>query len=420
MTAQLYQYRPLDTAQRQIRLITVLPPKDNGDPVLKLEHTAMEDADNAYSAISYTWGQDTPSHQVWIGDQYILLRENIWRFLLHYCRVHFRDMWVDLEEQDHPRLWIDSICINQNDTQEKNLQVRLMARIFGQARSVLIWLSQISEQRSPQKYDYKSFKRRRGSKNSSRFHYQTSTAHVYNWRSLREIRDRIIPDDLVHLLRNPYWERLWIVQEIILARAAFIIMGYQLVAAAAVSDALHDDDAHNAFFGAGEEYSATAYGKDLTLMSVIRKIVNFSGTYKTGRKLPQPLDWLIKDFSSQKCYDPRDRIFGLLGMTRLSETFDVDYACTIPQLAVKVLEVIKREYLDAQQKNFNSQPECASVNLDDLLSALNLTLEDFVDTVGGRILDSEEIGEPVAILDDGTEVLTIHGAPRRQPPGIVE
>jgi len=43
-------------------------------------------------------------------------------------------------------MWIDSICVNQNDIQEKIYQVRLMGEIFPKAERVLIWLGEISAQ----------------------------------------------------------------------------------------------------------------------------------------------------------------------------------------------------------------------------------------------------------------------------------
>jgi hypothetical protein len=42
-------------------------------------------------------------------------------------------------------LWADTICINQTDDQEKSLQVPLIAKIYGQAEEVLIWLGDEAE-----------------------------------------------------------------------------------------------------------------------------------------------------------------------------------------------------------------------------------------------------------------------------------
>ncbi len=80
-------------------------------------------------ALSYTWGDHrSDSLSIWT---IVLprLRENLSLALQHFE-----------QEELALRIWIDSICINQNDKEEMTQQVSMMADIFARARMVLAWL----------------------------------------------------------------------------------------------------------------------------------------------------------------------------------------------------------------------------------------------------------------------------------------
>lgn len=85
-----------------------------------------------YDALSYCWGkQGFPC--------IISLQENASLNITAHLDACFRN----LRKTDEPRyLWVDAICINQKDKEEKSVQVRLMAQIFSKARTVRVWLAQ--------------------------------------------------------------------------------------------------------------------------------------------------------------------------------------------------------------------------------------------------------------------------------------
>ncbi|KAH8594119.1 heterokaryon incompatibility, partial [Bisporella sp. PMI_857] len=66
-----------------------------------------------YEALSYTWGSDIIPEDITIGEQFKLkVRPNL-HTALRYLKVPNRDLF----------LWVDAICINQSDSQEKSDQV---------------------------------------------------------------------------------------------------------------------------------------------------------------------------------------------------------------------------------------------------------------------------------------------------------
>lgn len=97
-----------------------------------------------YYALSYTWGTEAPSEAMSIfpaGDsatagtsaQVILLTPN--------CAAALRILRKRLGDTD-AGVWVDSVCINQSDVAEKNVQVTMMTDIYRLAKCVVVWVGQ--------------------------------------------------------------------------------------------------------------------------------------------------------------------------------------------------------------------------------------------------------------------------------------
>lgn len=141
-----YTYAPL-TKPDEIRLLIISPSANLEDPVYcQLVSTADQPAGNpplTYEALSYTWGNDDPIHEIKIlnvrkeGRKPTL--KKLWakfyiRSNLHAALRHLRD------SAHRITLWVDALCINQKDDTERNSQVKRMAEIFNRASNVCVWL----------------------------------------------------------------------------------------------------------------------------------------------------------------------------------------------------------------------------------------------------------------------------------------
>lgn len=82
-----------------------------------------------YRALSYTWGVPNPTYSIIINEQEFTIRSNLFGFLQIYGPRH-------LDEY----IWIDQICVDQSNIEERNCQVRFMPDIYRGAEEVLIWL----------------------------------------------------------------------------------------------------------------------------------------------------------------------------------------------------------------------------------------------------------------------------------------
>jgi hypothetical protein len=141
-----YTYTPL-TKPDEIRLLIISPSANLEDPVYcQLVSTADHPADApplTYEALSYTWGNDDPIHEIKLLN---LRREGhrptlkkLWAKF--YVRRNLHAALRYLRDSAHPiTLWVDALCINQKDDTERNIQVKRMAEIYNQASNVCVWL----------------------------------------------------------------------------------------------------------------------------------------------------------------------------------------------------------------------------------------------------------------------------------------
>ncbi|PMD38655.1 HET-domain-containing protein, partial [Hyaloscypha variabilis F] len=122
-----YAYKPL-IGSRDIRLVTLRPGTGEQEISLTMAHISL-DGHPAYDALSYVWGPQYPSYRVSCDEAFLEIGENL-RDALRYLRK--------------PRatrvLWVDRIAINQEDLEERAVQVELMADIYSSASEVPVWL----------------------------------------------------------------------------------------------------------------------------------------------------------------------------------------------------------------------------------------------------------------------------------------
>lgn len=159
-----FTYTPLPTAS-SIRLIRLNVFPNDPVGVINLSTTVVDLNDMpTYTALSYTWGppcsifrspeevlcpSETPT--VTCDGQLLQIGSNLSRFLMRWKRILTAELDPETTENhrktglqwwDERWVWIDAICINQADTEEKNSQVAMMGRIYRQSQNVCVWLGE--------------------------------------------------------------------------------------------------------------------------------------------------------------------------------------------------------------------------------------------------------------------------------------
>lgn len=213
---ELFQHPPLATPKTEIRLLELQP--GTGDQEIRCKLRVCDRTNlPEYSAISYTWGDTRGTRYVRIDGKILAVGENCW-IALQQVRMANHPRWV----------WIDAISINQHDGNEKNHQVQEMAKVYENAKCVLVslgmgaydtdylfewanelyYLSESSEPR-PRQIDRSETWRDLVAAGPS---FIRSRDWVLNWF------DKIGPDGfqrftniLTHLGRHSYWQRMWYV-----------------------------------------------------------------------------------------------------------------------------------------------------------------------------------------------------------------
>lgn len=225
---EAYSYRPLDARSSEIRLLTLHPDSQKRAPLrCDLEHCSL-DSQPKYAALSYLWGTSEVTETINVSGQVLEIRENL-AITLHALR--------------HPKkqlvLWVDSVCIHQQDNDEKGSQVAMMTRIYSDATIVLAWIGSESHDSGKalktlykMSIPYQDLITNKP-KNSSDEEAVKSLTHMKEWteKSLPKVLPSKISEAdktvlaILHLMSRPYWKRVWVQQELALGKNAIVICG---------------------------------------------------------------------------------------------------------------------------------------------------------------------------------------------------
>lgn len=119
--------------EREIRLLVIQPGDFDSVIVCDVIYTSIDNA-REYDALSYVWGSQLIKHDILINGCSFTISQN-----LYWALKHFRALFNTMV------LWVDAICINQDDEAEKGRQVQIMADIYRAAKIVRCWVGQYYE-----------------------------------------------------------------------------------------------------------------------------------------------------------------------------------------------------------------------------------------------------------------------------------
>jgi hypothetical protein len=226
---QDYVYNPLNNSHsRKIRLIELLPSDDDDrspkrHAKIKLRTISLDDPnEQEYEAISYCWGDTADRYPVICEDRTLSITLN-----LHYILRR-------LQLKDKPRLlWADAICINQLDEEEKSVQVRMMADIYRSATCVLIYLGEDNDGSGvlgdflPQFANAKAkiLAAQAAEGNDSPYISLTAERQKQLGLPFMTLRNQFYFMAIPTLLNRPWFERVWVIQELAFAKKATVLCG---------------------------------------------------------------------------------------------------------------------------------------------------------------------------------------------------
>lgn len=193
-------YQALDATIPQIRVLTLHQVSEDQELRCTLKTVSLIDQP-VFHALSYVWGSGTEKDSINIHGHVVQVTSNLVTVLRHFCAHHYNS----LQLHSLP-LWIDAICINQADVEERSQQVHLMGKIFRQASRVLLWIGE-GDEHSDHAFDRINDATFRDSCGELKTNSRAPT--------LDELRVKVIIERNLEIRR--YWTRTWILQEIVLA-----------------------------------------------------------------------------------------------------------------------------------------------------------------------------------------------------------
>jgi hypothetical protein len=121
----------------QIRVLHLLPGNKEDDIHCSLCHVAISQT-GLYEALSYTWGSPDRCYQVVCNGFYLRVTNSL------------QEALRTMRYPDKKRtLWIDQLCINQEDIQERNSQVTIMHLVYKHATRTVVFLGSVEGHERP-------------------------------------------------------------------------------------------------------------------------------------------------------------------------------------------------------------------------------------------------------------------------------
>lgn len=336
MANQPFVYAPLSKQPDSFRYIILHPDEVDSAPSCDIVHSSV--ASSSYEALSYVWGDTDVMRPILLSGKSFNITTN-----LHLALSRLR-------YQDRPRiLWVDAICINQSDVAERSKQVGLMAQIYQQCSRVVIWLCEatvpttigvewlniVCDYLEKRGYPY------------ARIAYLANSAdsqellHVSADLLTLEYRTRWF--SVLCLLRTPWWNRVWTVQEAVLAPEAIFVIGKtatkweRFYTVTALLSNLGEAKGEALGISSLLYCIPTVTGLLAARQDRLRGSLRNSPVATAAQSIGSDhlLFWLALQRTRQ-CKDPRDKVFSILGLvhTKIGQAIRPDYAQTADQIYI--------------------------------------------------------------------------------------
>jgi hypothetical protein len=215
------------------------------------------------------------------------------------------------------RLWVDAICINQNNVIEKNQQVPRMSDIYGRAENVCIWLGKPADGK-PEEDTRLAFE-----------FVENNLLKLWNFDNLSRDKNMINHwKALVEVMKRAWFSRRWVIQEISLAPSGTVYCGRhkmewrKFVDAVSLfvqveetqqrlSELVRNDTDHNSEVNYFEE--VPRLGASM-LVKTTQDL--FHRSTWGGHHMQRTLESLVSRLAIFQTSQPRDTVYALLSMAR--------------------------------------------------------------------------------------------------------
>jgi len=326
---QPYTYHALSDGE--FRLLNLEPGTFDSPISISLEHRILSESSNTYEALSYAWGTSLERKMIKCGDGKLYVTVNLFDALRRLRSIASTRV-----------LWIDAICINQEDLDERSSQVPLMRYIYPGASQVIVWvgeeddtsrlaMSTLEEWSSfftqdifSQPHIRQEFQSRFG----PRHHYESALTAISSF------------------LQRPWFSRSWALQEISLSQDATIVCGE----AEMLWNSLYRA------FRVAVRASLDPLLSNLLIFPRCARVMIIDSALRKGGGPPDSLPGILTVSYKFEASDPRDKIYSVLSLADIN-----DLSLYVPRYDISVCDVYTLATL-AAIKDTNDLSMLATIN----------------------------------------------------------
>ena len=332
--AETLRYGPLGTSEIRLIKMTGKPTLTSKYMVLHLQHFELSRCP-PFIALSYVWGDPAATATITVNGESVQVPANLCGALAQiYNAVPRLQAGISAStsapssNQVELLLWVDSVCINQADLAERSRHIPRMKDIYSSAYSVLVWFGEFKELvQADADIDPASartlFVGLMGAEAVDGFPKPTK-----HWKDkgMSKVDLTLVIVAYCHfLVRNPWFERVWVLQEYALSpRRPAALLGSYLFSLPALSTWLTATETRlqaalathpsskNASLLDKVHFAASMHAVSWPSSSLLRAHIRTS-SYLASPTACQLTTLLIKT-AGRRATVPHDRIYGLLGM----------------------------------------------------------------------------------------------------------
>ncbi|KAI1541700.1 heterokaryon incompatibility protein [Pyrenophora tritici-repentis] len=222
-------YKLLDETKDEFRLLSLAPNADPDSAITCRLFTANLAEVPSYTALSYVWGDPTITKPIFVNDIEVQVTVNLEAALRRIREVH-----------ETVIIWVDALCINQSDVYERNAQVTRMRELYSKARLVYAWLgedtdgtveavfqhmSEVSSHFGSQIEEMDNFFEEVLEYVESHLGQKARKSIFESYRTGALSVSEALWEDIDHFVCRPYWQRIWIQQELLLPPKVLLLCG---------------------------------------------------------------------------------------------------------------------------------------------------------------------------------------------------
>ncbi|KAN0089211.1 HET domain containing protein [Hyaloscypha variabilis] len=372
-----------------IRLLHIEPGSDEFPIVIRLVTTEL-DSGPSYEGLSYTWGVVEFTSTVTCGGSALPVTRNLYDALRY------------LRRPDQERvMWIDAICINQKDDAERSQQVAIMKEIYKKAIHVVIWLGKETAE------DADAFTL------LSRFDRLFKEKGLVDVGNVENLLHRLeLPAEeskewtaMVRLFQRPWFQRIWVLQEAVMAREMTVVCGSHLVKWGLIYQLALSVQSS----GMLGTYQVDPHAPGISCAVVIGKL-------KLAHELIHTKEWplleLLRLTRKYNATDARDKVFALHGVVTDPDSIGapVDYSKSLEEVYtdVAIHGLMQRKTLfGLANAGISTYPQ--NPNLPSWVADWSHDNERKSIIAAGAKFNADRGHQPILSISEDRKVLTVRG-----------